>query len=529
MTEFEAKLIGEGGFGCVYDPSLKCKVDLSKGFNYNDYVSKYLEKEDAIVEKNNNDYIHKIDVNNKYHVGESYICEPEIENQKEILSECKMLKGKDNVLLLQKYGGLDLNNFLYNIKSILKYYRNKREEIDYFLLGFHNLLCGLKKFKANDLIHYDLKPHNILYNVITHKMVFIDFGLSEKKSEILSGEKGYHSYNFNLPLDVIFTRKKNYEAYMEVLKNRGKECEVGEESEDLSFSEVLISYFLKLKNVNFLKWFGKNDSADWYDYLFETGTDTVGRFEYLFEYLGEKESNLDIYLKLSDFFADFDKFLMNNSFEKVNSLIHDFVDIFGLGITMKCSFNKLYKGGYLDLNNYVNLLKYSDKLCEMKISRRELDLSKLLSEYENLMEELGILSRLRLKIVNNEIIKESSPVSKVLKEVLKKDGVSNGKSSSSSKSVKSFKLLKEFLKSKSLKRVTRNMKEDINVNSVMNDVSMNGSLMNGSLMNGVNDVKVLKCLKEGKDYNVLTKRCVKKCKEGERRSKRTQKCVKVLM
>ena len=37
------KVIGEGAYGCVHNPSLHCDIKPSANFNYNDHVSKLMK------------------------------------------------------------------------------------------------------------------------------------------------------------------------------------------------------------------------------------------------------------------------------------------------------------------------------------------------------------------------------------------------------------------------------------------------------------------------------------------------------
>jgi serine/threonine protein kinase len=61
----------------------------------------------------------------------------------------------------------------------------KQQYVDEILLNFHHLLMGLKLFKDNGVVHRDIKPQNIVYNPETKKMMYIDFGLTTTKDNII--------------------------------------------------------------------------------------------------------------------------------------------------------------------------------------------------------------------------------------------------------------------------------------------------------------------------------------------------------
>jgi serine/threonine protein kinase len=54
-----------------------------------------------------------------------------------------------------------------------------------FFTGLLNLFDGLQFFIENDIIHYDIKANNIVYNIHTGTAKFIDFGLANKISVVI--------------------------------------------------------------------------------------------------------------------------------------------------------------------------------------------------------------------------------------------------------------------------------------------------------------------------------------------------------
>ena len=54
-----------------------------------------------------------------------------------------------------------------------------------FFTGLLNLIDGVQFFIENDIIHYDIKAGNIVYNIHTGTAKFIDFGLANKISVVI--------------------------------------------------------------------------------------------------------------------------------------------------------------------------------------------------------------------------------------------------------------------------------------------------------------------------------------------------------
>ena len=190
-------IIGEGSYGCVHKPSIRCKTSPKQGFSYEDYVSKIMRTEHARKELKEFVAIKKIDPDNKYHLGSPILCEPNLQepNVEKEIDDCKYIKGDDVFkyptrykLLLMKYGGIDLKALATTYLShFLK--KDKQHHVDMFWINAHHLFKGLKFFKQHGLVHNDLKPQNIVFNPDGFKLSYIDFGLMRSKREVILTSK----------------------------------------------------------------------------------------------------------------------------------------------------------------------------------------------------------------------------------------------------------------------------------------------------------------------------------------------------
>lgn len=142
--------IGEGGYGCVYRPQIPCDgKTVQPG-----YVSKVINKNDAIIELNESIKIKKIDPQNKFFVYPVKMCNiiPEVINN---IKDCRMYSS--NAVLLQLPDG---GQTLQDIRI------NNNEIID-FIRSWLSLFYGLELLHNNNMAHMDIKTINIVSKLET--------------------------------------------------------------------------------------------------------------------------------------------------------------------------------------------------------------------------------------------------------------------------------------------------------------------------------------------------------------------------
>ncbi|AET74022.1 hypothetical protein PGBG_00314 [Phaeocystis globosa virus 14T] len=194
--------IGVGTSGCVFKPSLKCDKNIG---SYENKISKVMKNIDAKNELKEYKSISKIKGLEKYAIVQPTLCKPKMDDKfvKSVYkcfnhSLVKVLdKTKsDYSLLLYEDGGITVGDFLSTIFT-------KIDEKDqhHFLTSLITLIDGLSFFKANDIVHRDIKADHIVYNINTGKLKYIDFGLMIKNSKAIELSKKskeplaiYHGY-----------------------------------------------------------------------------------------------------------------------------------------------------------------------------------------------------------------------------------------------------------------------------------------------------------------------------------------------
>jgi len=174
ISNYKSKLIGKGSYGCVISPAFNCEnnkiIDktVAKLFSNKDHYDDELEKY-RIVEG--------IDKLNKFTIKMVSNCDIDpilIEKEVDKIYKCEKIKDKFKIYqIIYEYGGIDLRELFrhYNVTNIIK-----------ILIGFIEILKGIKLLLKENYIHCDIKLDNILFD--GEKLSLIDFGLLEKTSNI---------------------------------------------------------------------------------------------------------------------------------------------------------------------------------------------------------------------------------------------------------------------------------------------------------------------------------------------------------
>ena len=279
------KLIGQGSYGCVYRPALKCLNQSSREKNN---ISKLMFFDEARNELKETKVIDKIDPDNKFHLPSPTICTPAIPDldNDNLLKGCDLMgkihqemKEEEITEILEPYrilnykdGGLSLRDYI-NYLVDNKMLENKEMEEQRFLNFFFsckNIFEGLVKLKNNNYCHFDIKSDNIVIDPKTLKLNLIDFGLSDSFKNIKESNK-IHSGYFVWPMDVLFLDDK----ILSLLKN--------EEYGKLK-NGIMDTYSFSYSRIFFENKFGFNDNN-----LVENIYTDIAKSTNLFKYNTELE------------------------------------------------------------------------------------------------------------------------------------------------------------------------------------------------------------------------------------------------
>jgi serine/threonine protein kinase len=188
-------VISEGGYGCIFHPKIACsgqtttntkyisKIQRNNFFSRNEIYISSLIKKIPNYENFFNVILDSCDVSlKKISKGEIKKCD-------------KTLKGISNALL---------GNLKYiknkNLFSLLTERRISNEAIKnniFIIINTYKItLLALEKLKKMDIIHNDIKPDNVLYDIDRNIPIIIDFGISIHKKQLTPETYKEHFYVF---------------------------------------------------------------------------------------------------------------------------------------------------------------------------------------------------------------------------------------------------------------------------------------------------------------------------------------------
>jgi serine/threonine protein kinase len=361
------KVIGEGAYGCVHTPSLPCKNNLD--INYNNYVSKLMTKKNALKELNEFLVISQLDNTNQYHLGKPILCEPLLTspNVKKAIGKCKKMGSKDHSqldLLVIKNGGYNLKEFCESGDLLSKYISvNPKEQVRKFWLGIANLFRGLNFFNKHGIVHYDLKPQNILFDPVKSKFVYIDFGLARKKSKIIEDSKKDDNFlgdfHWSYPLDNAFLNKSMFQKYTQIDDMR-------------RFDKEFIAMFITYDNSN----------------TFGLDIDNLNGFRSFFSYINLNRDDIGIHEKtkmIQSFLHTFHK-EQHNEYNKFLNTVVSKIDIYGLGFTIKFVLNRFYSLKLVSDDFYNKVTNLCESMYDFDYNQRASSTQDLMHSYENILK-----------------------------------------------------------------------------------------------------------------------------------------------
>ena len=318
------KKLGEGSFGCVIVPNIKCAASKIKYNTKIKTVSKlvgFKNKED-LKDLNDeirlNTLIKSFDKDNKYFITILEHCKINT-NEKDSFesrdnisvqnydynvdkyNKCVLNKNRLNYNLIMPFAGLDLIDIIIEPKYAdkLVIIKNKLQYVIY------HLLKGIRYLHKHNIIHLDIKPENIAIDIskegVITQCAFIDFGLaydikhSGKADDLfyfLSGTPGYiPPESYILYLLYSYGIKKIGDAHFKesMLKKATSELADTEMyyKEELSLPQTIFKHdkthdnsFFSFLKTDASKYFKNNDLNHIYDIF----ADLIKRDKIIIEY-----------------------------------------------------------------------------------------------------------------------------------------------------------------------------------------------------------------------------------------------------
>jgi serine/threonine protein kinase len=372
--------VAEGTYGCVYRPPIKCK----NGVKYpNGKISKLMTRRAAIKEEKEYKLIKKADKKQKYYPGPPIRCDPDpVDASNEMTpGECKLFEKDPQInkynLLIYNDGGHDLKQFIeHELDNYLA--AGSQEQTDMFFLNAYNLFQGIKLFLANDILHHDIKPQNIVFDSEDHRFNYIDFGLIEQKSKlknnIISG-KTYETFHWSYPLEFGFLHL----------------------SKDYDFNKITDFSPLEKDFIKILT-----------DPAYKNKSNKYGikprSFETVFTYMEDRVNPFSITDYIKQVFAGLVFCKAHYTYAEIVEKLLTNTDIYSLGFTLNHILNAFYDRGAITQVHYIKYSKLFRKMCSPNLNgRTAYSIDEYADMYEKVLTETGVLSRLDKTISNGEI------------------------------------------------------------------------------------------------------------------------------
>lgn len=364
------KAIASGGYGCVFDPALKCQDNKNRAKNK---ISKLMTEKHAIQEY---EEIHKINekldkipnYQDYFLVYDATLCRPDKLSEtdlhdfndkctalpKDDITKANINTKLDEIMVLNlPNGGLPVDDYIYESGSFEKIYK-----VHIKLISL--LKNGIIPMNKNHIYHCDIKDSNVLVDTTKGiKTRLIDWGLAVNYRGNDDGPfpKNWRNrpLQFNVPFSVILFTDIFYENYTNYLKKGG---EVNEMS-------------LKPFVINYLNEWMKHRGAGHYKFINE-----ILYKIYNTEFTTVSEKNMPLYIEteitipiIVDYIVEvlvhYTKFKENgelNLREYLNDVFIKIIDVYGF-INIYYPLIELLSNNYFSLNK--EKLKLFNALCNL--------------------------------------------------------------------------------------------------------------------------------------------------------------------
>ncbi len=381
--------IGEGSFGCVYRPAIKCK----NGTKYKTgKISKLMTRKYAKKEIDEYKLVKKADKKGQYYLGPPKQCEIDPVDALNEMSygECKLFEKNPNILdyklLIYDDGGYDLDIF---VKTIADQYlaSDPKKQMELFFLNARNLFLGVKQFLDNDLVHHDIKPQNIVFDSNTYRFNYIDFGIAEKKSTLISrilAETDYENFHWSYPFESGFLN--HYKPYYFKKLN----------PQTLSYYQVDFTRVIEhgiLENQFKIK---------------------PSSFNSFFKYAENKVTPYSKTNYVKNVFIGLNIYLRDKTYEDLVEDVVNTIDIHSLGFTMNYMLNMFYDKNIVSRSQYISFSNLFQRMCNPNlVVRVGFTIDDYLAWYDQILTSIGIQKPLVQKpLVQKPLVQKPCPEGK---------------------------------------------------------------------------------------------------------------------
>ncbi len=393
-------IIGQGAYGCVYRPFIPCAdpSDNSTKEESKNLISKFMFTKDAKQEMKEFELIHRKDPTNQFHLGVPTMCQPDFadptiakELKKCVVKEPNAMydesvdEDKYSVITFP-YGGLNLKDFC--MRRLSRFSAAKTKV--FWNQGVLNLFDGLIFFRDNDMIHYDLKPHNILFDDATMKMRYIDFGMMTSRTEFIESSANSRNKNASIhwsyPFENGFANANVFRLYSILSPSQKRDFKN-------QTRELIVDGIDKRNPIDIgLSVSHPDNVSHVFDFTIPSSDEgSRSKFE------GYADYNIDLFFRGLDELiaqeipADFKQMQfgkkVNMTFIKMTA---DAIDVYGLGFTLQYVAKHFYKKKKISKAFYDKCSALFETMYTFNPLTRELNVDLLRDQYKEILRTTKI-------------------------------------------------------------------------------------------------------------------------------------------
>jgi hypothetical protein len=137
---------------------------------------------------------------------------------------------------------------------------------------------------------------------------------------------------------------------------------------------------------------------------FDMSIKNPGAFNILFSYINPDVTNDDKYDYIQQFFNGMNNLMSKDSYNTNLDRIVSSIDVYGLGFTLQYILNCFHKQKAIDTDIFNHLSTFFHKMHDFNPETREINIDSLITEYENILLEIGVLARLKKSFRNNILV-----------------------------------------------------------------------------------------------------------------------------
>ena len=227
-------LIGEGSYGCVFDPPMPC-IESRKTRRKNTVGKVFISEEEFESERKITKIVKDVDPNSKFTIPLYNSCRVKDLDKDETYKKCELFRhfhGDIKALyqLVYKNGGINIKDLMRRTKGTIPRFKK-------IMRSMCNVVHGIKSLIDAGYVHQDIKPANILWQAKSNQILLIDFGIMIKANEVYKDKNKfvlrydypyfppeYKRYdtinNYNIFYNKVMANYNN-SIHLEVIRNLG--------------------------------------------------------------------------------------------------------------------------------------------------------------------------------------------------------------------------------------------------------------------------------------------------------------------